>query len=115
MTSTALPSSIIGARCHYHVELCERVDAEDSAGEHDSMHEPPSIRIKASLPEHWRWQTLWHELLHMVEEEQTLDLNENQVERLATGLCALWWRNKWEQPGAVPDTPAQGQMASARA
>lgn len=95
----ALPSHVRGALVDYDVLVVDRVDDQDSAGEHDSLRVPATIRIKAALPPHWRWQTLWHELLHMVEEEQTLDLTEDEVERLAVGLCALWRRNAWPQPG----------------
>lgn len=97
--NSPLPASVRGALCDYVVQLVERVDAADSAGEHDSTTTNPVIKIRANLPEHWRWQTLWHELLHMIEEEQNMDLTEDQVERLALGLCACWGRNQWRQPG----------------
>lgn len=99
-TDAPLPAHIIGALHDYVVELVARVDDADSDGEHDSLSVPPRIRIKASLPPAWQWQTLWHELLHMIEEEQHLDLTEDQCERLALGFAALWRRNGWTNPGA---------------
>ena len=98
MSDAPLPSRVVGALVDYDVLVVDRVDDLDSAGEHNSLSVPATIRIKASLPEHWRWQTLWHELLHMLEEEQLVDLSEDEVERLAVGLCALWRRNEWVQP-----------------
>lgn len=94
-----LPARIVGALHDYDVALVERVDDADSEGEHDSLRVPPRIAIKASLPESWQWQTLWHELMHVIEEEQHLDLSEDQCERLALGFAALWRRNAWENPG----------------
>ena len=97
-----LPERIAGALCDYQVLVVERVDDADSCGEHDSLSPTPTIKIRANLPEHWQQQTLWHELLHMIEEEQTLDFIEDEIERLAVGLCALWRRNGGGQLGGKP-------------
>ena len=94
----ALPDVVYGAIRDYAVQIVERVDAEDSAGEHDSLSQHGTIKIKAILPDDWRWQTFFHELLHMVEEEQHLDLTEDVVERISLGLYACWRRNNWALP-----------------
>ena len=100
MTDALLPLRIRGAVADYVVEIVDRVDDQDSAGEHDSLASPATIKVKAALPPHWRWQTFWHELIHMLEEESLVDLTEDEVERLAIGLYACWKRNGWVPPGA---------------
>lgn len=95
----SLPTTVVGSIVTYDVQVLDRIDQEDSAGEHDSLSTPATIKVKASLPADWRWQTFFHELLHMVEEEQFIDLTEDQVERIALGLYACWKRNNWSLPG----------------
>jgi len=94
----ALPKVVKGAIVDYEVQLINPVDDQNSAGEHDSLSTPATIKVKSSLPPHWQWQTFFHELVHMVEEEQHVDLSEDEVERIALGLYACWRRNGWELP-----------------
>lgn len=94
-----LPERVEGAIVTYEVQVVEHVDQQGSAGEHDSLSSPATLKVRAGLPADWRWQTFFHELLHMVEEEQHVDLSEDQVERIALGLYACWRRNGWELPG----------------
>ena len=95
-----LPKSLKGALHDYKVERPVRIDPQDSAGEHCSTVLPQTIKVNADLTPNWAWQTFYHELLHVVEEEQHLELTEDVVERLALGLFALWRRNGWVLPGA---------------
>lgn len=95
-----LPLNIRGLLTDYQVELVSKVDEEESAGEHCSTQVPATIRIDDALPEWWQWQTLFHEMLHMWEEEQHLDLTEDQIERLALAMYGCWHRNCWVLPGA---------------
>lgn len=97
-----MPARVKGALHDYVVEQVARIDQQDSAGEHCSTTFPQTIKLNASLTPNWAWQTLFHELLHVVEEEQHLDFTEDQIERLALGLFALWRRNDWVLPGARP-------------
>lgn len=60
-------------------------DLEDALGEYQS--DPfPSISVQHDLQEPGRTLTLIHEILHAISDQYGLDLPENTVRRLETGL-----------------------------
>ena len=69
-------------------------------GNDDGM---PEILIEERLGLPYRWQTFFHELLHLLEMDGEFELkdkpNDSDANRLATGLLAMWLRNNWKLPG----------------
>lgn len=47
------------------------------------------IFVKADLDGAVWWTTLWHEVIHAVEQQLSLGLTEQQVDGLASGLCGI--------------------------
>ena len=46
------------------------------------------------------WQTLWHEILHAINDRMKCDLDENNIDRLATGInCVM--QDNFNIPGQV--------------
>ena len=103
-----LPTAYQGDLCVYQVVIGTpdgSVDPEFSQGAcglHNSITDAPALYINSAMPEWWRWQTFFHEVLHSIEEEMALDLKDGktgEVERLALGLYRAWRRNGWKLPG----------------
>ena len=101
-----LPRKVKGALCDFTVNQLEPMDMRvsvDDFGDYSSMHRKPDININKTLPEHHRWLTFWHELIHLLEEEAGIELkdekNNSEVDRFALAMLSLWRRNDWALPG----------------
>ncbi len=48
-----------------------------------------TISILATLEPVFKQESLWHELLHIIAEQHNIDLNEGQIDALATGVMQV--------------------------
>lgn len=95
-----IPRSVLGALCKVPVKIRHLPDA---AGMFLSGNRKPQIRINKVLPHDYRWQTFFHELIHLMELDGGFELkdedHDSHVDRLATQMFATWLRNGWTLPG----------------
>lgn len=76
---------IIGKR--YQVQILDRVDEQDSWGEHELGEQ--LLKAKREQGFEAARDTLLHEALHGIEDQLNLNLKEQQVHQIATGLLAV--------------------------
>jgi hypothetical protein len=76
---------VIGKR--YRTRIVDKVDDEESCGESDPVEQTLRL-LKAQGFEQAR-DTVLHEALHGVEHQLNLDLEEQQIHQMATGMLAL--------------------------
>ena len=81
----------------YAIEIVERLrDIEgvrSLAG--DIQYSHPKIRIDQDQDEQNKYRILWHEIVHGIADTMGVDLEENEVELLATGMAQLHRDNRW--------------------
>ena len=101
-----LPKKVKGALCDFTVNLREPQDmrvSPDDYGDFSSHHRKPEINVNKVSPEHWQWQTFFHELTHLIEEEAGIEMKDNkgnsEIDRFAFAMLAVWRRNGWALPG----------------
>lgn len=76
----------------FAIEYVDKVDDEDSAGEHRRDAQLIKVRV-GQHPETLR-ETLLHEVIHAVEEQLDLGMKERQVHSLAIGLFQVLRENR---------------------
>jgi hypothetical protein len=78
-----------------------RVIIGDISDEHygDCDHQKLIIRIDEDTAPHIRWETLFHEFLHIIELAYAIKLKDEEgdsvVDRVATGMLELLVANGW--------------------
>lgn len=71
----------------YSVSVVEKVDDDDSLGEHDMTKQ--QILLRAVQHFESIRDTAFHEVVHAVDEQMSLNMKEAQVHALATGLLQV--------------------------
>jgi hypothetical protein len=92
---------IIGKR--YRLLVVEKVDEEDSYGEHSYAKQEIRLRDEQSFEP--ARDTLLHEALHGVDEQMSIGLSEKQVRMLGSGVLALMRDNPWFVRWLMEDEP----------
>ena len=97
-----LPKKVNGVLFSYKLTEVENFDDPDCYGVTDT--DKGTIRILKSLEPEMKWQTFWHELIHVCEQEVGMkplkdDKEDSDADRLGLALISLWQRNKWVLPG----------------
>lgn len=83
-----IPSEVkIGYQTYKVVEVPCVNKFEPRAGEIDYMN--GIIRIDADMADDRKFETLWHEIIHGIDEFMAVDLTEEQVRRLGRGLAVV--------------------------
>lgn len=86
--------------------LSKTFDDPNQLGEID--WEADKIYIRKGLRSSQRWKAFFHELLHVVEYDVGLDLDDEghsgAINRLALGLYAIFLANNWSLPSDETQT-----------
>lgn len=98
-----LPKKVKGALVDFRVYL-ERPKTDGAAAAFENGDvELPVIRVSPRLCKEFQWQAFFHELIHACELEQGLnfkdDAENSDVDKLATALTGMFFRNNWSLPG----------------
>lgn len=94
---------IVGKR--YKLQVVEKIDDEDSYGEHDYSKQTMKVREDQGFEA--ARDSLLHEAVHGVDEQMDIDLKEHQVRKLATGMLALMRDNPWFVAWLMEDEPEE--------
>lgn len=86
-----LPKRLVVIGKRYKVRIVEKVDDEDSDGESDPCEQ--TILVKEAHGFENARDTALHEAIHAVDHQMHLNLTEQQVEGLGTGVLALMRQN----------------------
>ena len=97
-----LPKRVKGVLFKYKVIEVDSFDDADQYGITDV--DKGTIKILQSLEPSLKWQTFFHELIHVCEQEVGMrelkdDKGDSDADRLGLALISIWQRNKWILPG----------------
>ena len=98
----SLPKKVIGSIADVKV-VVGRTDSTNAGEFTEDDNLMPEIRVSDKLAAPLRWETWFHEWLHMMEFESGVRLRGEQpdddVDRLAMAMYACYLRNGWTLPG----------------
>lgn len=90
MASVAIPEEIVVGIYRYRTEWAERLTSPDHVRLNGRCNTSDLvIKIDSSMEDQRILVTAVHELLHAIEDERGLDLEERDVNQLAFGITAL--------------------------
>lgn len=85
----ALPGIIRIAGIEYAVNLVEALTDGDKRCFGVLSHKTTEIKLDAGLSDGAAYQTLWHEIVHVLTVTGNADITEGQVEALAWGIVQV--------------------------